>query len=496
MIGVLKEYLVKLGYDVDIPSYDKFMSTIDMADAGIANFGGVSKATFASAGAAVTAFVGTANMAMLSFISSVAKADMETAKFARRMWMTKENARALKNVLGVLDEEMEDIALNAELRQQFFQLRKEAFALNTPSDYNNQMVEIRSMIFEFKRLKLEATYAAQWIGYYLYKYVKEPLTGIKNTLKGANDYISTSMPVWTKNIAQVFSWVLRLGIAFARTGVQVVDVVRKLPKEFKIAAIAIAGLWSIVKANPFTLVMLAIASMLLMLDDFYTYIDGGEAKFKGLWEWMVGLYDKLEDTGAIEDFTNALSDMWDNTKDISKSIKNILDELSKLVGFEGFGDLMENNFIKSFQALNTVLEGVAGSLQAINDLLTGDWGSFIENLSKGGDNMRKGILKMFFGEDLGEDMNNFFRSVFNWGGIANQIPAGSQDYSMNEELLKALNGRQVPNYLQSYPMLPNIVNNEVKPTFNNYGSDPYLTSTNTMRQMEGLLLRNLQGVNR
>ena len=66
-----------------------------------------------------------------------------------------------------------------------------------------------------------------------------------------------------------------------------------MPKEFKVSVLAIAGLWSILKANPFTLIMLAIASVLLMLDDFYTYIDGGESKFEGLWEWVTKLYDGL-----------------------------------------------------------------------------------------------------------------------------------------------------------------------------------------------------------
>jgi hypothetical protein len=508
LTGVLKEYLVKLGYGVDISSYDKFMDTMDKANEGIGKLGVTSASSFAKAGVAVVTFVATANAAIFTFISGLARADLETEKFARKMWMTEENARSLKNVLEVMGEEMEDIALNKELRGQFFELRNQASQLRAPDELNAQLKAVRSIMFEFKRFQLEVTYAAQWIGYYLGKYLEAPLARVKKVLVLMNDSISKSMPKWTKDIAQALSWIVRLGAAVVRVGAIVVSLLSRLPDDFKVFVAALAGLWLVMKASPLTLFAMAIVGLLLLLDDFFTYIDGGESQFEGLWKGIMDVKQALEDSGVIQEFRKNISELWDNMKELGGSIMEVLDAFSKLLGFGDFDKLMKSTYINSFQAFNVVLKGVADSLKAINDLLNGDANGFINKAAKGGDSIRKGIFKMFLGDAAGTNANDFFGRMFDWGGLykgegknvngpkpsKSPLNALNIDWSRAYGNNRGLMGFEIPPYLNPRKEEAKVITNNVEPVFNNYGSDPYLNSVNIARQMEGLLTRELQGV--
>ena len=223
-LDIMKEYLVSLGFEVDKPTFDKSQRAIKTMDKAVSDFSGsVTKSfvktgssalkNFAIAEAAVSSFFVAANVGIAKYISGLAEADIKNEMFARKMWMNKENAIAYKNSLSALGADIQDLYLSPELLEKFNQLRQQSFEMGPPEEFAAQMKNVRAITFEFQRMKLEAAYAMQWIGYYLYKYLEKPITEVKKRLKDFNDKLTLNMPHWTKQVAEFVSWFVRLGEA-------------------------------------------------------------------------------------------------------------------------------------------------------------------------------------------------------------------------------------------------------------------------------------------
>lgn len=276
MLDIIKEYLVGLGFNVDKNSLDQAKNAMGEAEKTVSKFAGASVTQFAVAGIAVTAFVATATIGIAKFLEGLAKTDLESQKLARQLWMSKDNAMAFNNTLKAMGANLQDLYLSPELAQNFIKLRQEAFNLRPPDEYAEQMKFIRSIVFEFQRLKLEATYAMQWIGYYLEKYLQKPLEQFKLGLKNLNDSIVKNMPSWTKQVAQVASWFVRLGLAAIKGGEAIIKLFNSLPESLKIATGAFVGFFALLKMGPIGWIIAGLTAILLLLDDFQTYQEGGE----------------------------------------------------------------------------------------------------------------------------------------------------------------------------------------------------------------------------
>jgi hypothetical protein len=482
MIDVIKDYLVGIGFKVDMGSYGQVSRVMGDAEKVVSKFAGSTVTQFATAGAAVTSFGAIAAIGIGKFLGGLAKSDLEVQKFARRLWTTEENARSLKYTLGIMGESLEDIAINPELRNQFFQLRGQAKAMQAPDELQSQLKYIRSIQFEFRRMKLEATYAMQWIGYYIYKYLEKPITQIKLSLKAFNDDITKSMPNWTKNIAQVASWFGRLGLTIARLGIDFFKLMDKIPDEIKKISAALLSMGLLLKANPITLIILGITALLLLLEDFYTYLDGGESQFEGLWKWVDKFYKQLEETGLIEEYSDTISELFTNISDLSKEILNLLDNMAKLAGSTDFETAFNDGLINTLKAVNELVQGISEGLKTITLLLSGDFEKAFGGVVQSGDSLRGGILKGLLGQKNGESVNNFFRKIFNYGGYWDEnskvkIPFDNPNYYLFPRANSATR----------------TVTNNLNPTFNIYGSDPNATSGAALRQMDELYIRSLRG---
>jgi hypothetical protein len=201
--------------------------------------------------------------------------------------------------------------------------------MKTPGDAGEQLKYIRSIIFEFTRLKLEVSYAAEWISYYLIKYLSGPLAKIKQSMQGFNDYISQKMPEWTNKVAKVLSMVVTLFINVGRfiydafTGVE--RFFMAFPKGMRLALGAIAALTLAFKMNP---ILLALTTAILLIDDFYAYLDGRKSlkALQPVWakllEWSKS-FNKL-----IIDNKENLSNLWDEFLK-SETYKNMIDALKQ-----------------------------------------------------------------------------------------------------------------------------------------------------------------------
>lgn len=214
--NILKEFLVSLGFEVDDSQYQAASKKVKAFEEKAAKtVEAIGKN--AEKGAKVTvAALGSMTAGIAAYVAGVTKADLETEKFARRMWMTEEDARSLQNTLSAMGESMDsiyDVAANPELWARFFQLRTDAAQLEGGAEIDEGLKKLRDVQFEFQRLNLLLSYLGRYIAYYLSKYLAGPLSQIQAKLKSINDNGRSVVEDWGAKAAKVFSWILRLVLA-------------------------------------------------------------------------------------------------------------------------------------------------------------------------------------------------------------------------------------------------------------------------------------------
>lgn len=232
-LDIIREYLVSLGFDVDKKSFNEanksfstlekvvenfqksfaenkaiqqFSESMDKAitqvSGKIAAFVATTEglafglaATIAAVGATIGAVITGVTAA---FMASMAKADMEIQLFARRMFTTVENARSLKAVMdtmGIRDiDELKDIALNPELREQFMALRQMSAGLGLDENMSQGMKNIRALGYEFQKLGLLMNYFFQQLGGQLGKVLEGPLKDLQGLMAGFNTFAQDNLP--------------------------------------------------------------------------------------------------------------------------------------------------------------------------------------------------------------------------------------------------------------------------------------------------------------
>lgn len=324
-----------------------------------------------------------ADTAIATLLTSLAKTDMEMEKFARLMWTSKSNAMAFKSSLNAMGAQMEDLYLSPELMNTFLKLRSQANSMEAPSEYGSQMKYLRTIIFEFQRLKLEATYSLQWIGMYLMKYLGKPLENFRTAFQKLNDNIEKDMPKWTKNVAMVLSWVVRLSEAFL-----------KLPDGVKLFVLALTN-WKLIASamkSPITWMIAGITALLLLLDDYQTYKEGGDSLFEDFW--------------GGDTFTNLTT----GVSELGTSLDKLKTAFLNLITSEGFKTFAKFIVDVGLTALTNLTKAITNLFESITALLKGDYKTALVELGN--------FLRSLFG------MENIDASDMSWKDGGDSHSAG------------------------------------------------------------------------
>jgi hypothetical protein len=360
MLDVIKEYLVSLGFKTDDSSLNTAKKAMKSAEDSVGSFSNSSVKNFAKAATAVVSFVATANLALGKFLVSLGQSDLQTEMFARRMWMFKDAAKAYQASIDALGVSIDDLYLSPELMDKFFELNKQAREMAVPAEeYNKQMQGVRDITFQFQRLKLEGMYALQWIGYYLTKYLAGPLGDTKDWLTKVNDEIQKDMPEWTKKVAMVASWVVRLGKAAwsVRSGL---GAVLGVLAGFKMITLLM---------NPLGLFILGLTTLLLLIDDYNAFENdksGKSSVFNDLWRAVDKFKTSLKDNGYIKDFKTIIQDVLT----LISRLEGLLDKIGKSKEFQKLVEDVKEIFYKAGEIAKS----------------TGKWfKDFFETISKNGD---------------------------------------------------------------------------------------------------------------
>lgn len=325
----------------------------------------LAKTSKISLGLIAGAFAGIAAIAIASWktLTSLANQDLGYQKLAMQLWTTKENAKEVDMALKTMKISMQDLWLSPELLQQFNQLRQDSSQLKLPVDAEDKLKLVRSIVFEFKRLKQAGSLAFQWIGYYISKYAGGPLADIHQALNKFVDWVLKNIPEAAKIIGTILGSLFRLILDAIQTiGIVlkpiintisfIIEIIGKIPAPLKAIIALVIALEIALSTGPLGILLLIIAA----LDDIFTYFRGGKS--------VIGsFFDKFkEGANAIKDIKNGWNSFWGGIENfidrIREKVKKLIKEIKDIPLIKGIND------IKNIPGdIKSKVEGFVGSVK-------------------------------------------------------------------------------------------------------------------------------------
>lgn len=369
-MDIIKSYLVALGFTVNNTEFDKANRVINDLGQNVQTVSSGMAKNFGSAAVLIAGSLASITSATAAMVNQVAKADMEYSKLALRMYTTKETAKELQLVLNSMNQDLDDIAWIPELRQQYFDLMAQARQMETPGDAGSQLQYVRSITFEFQRMKLEAAYAMQWITYYLIKYLSGPLGDIKKSLQEFNDSIAASMPEWTNKVAKWLTMIINLGKSAVKFIVDLASGFKNLfdmlPSGMKAFVAALALLGAAVISGPFGWFVLTIGAILVLMEDFYGYLEGRRSSktLAPMWEKLLqfGKEAKAWKDEVLPDLIKKIDQLRQTISDLNTQALKTTYEWLKTIFSELADSVKKNGVLEAFTSMVKDLDGALESL--------------------------------------------------------------------------------------------------------------------------------------
>jgi hypothetical protein len=406
-VDIIKEYLVSLGFSVDGNKYAQFQNHLKQMTRTVEGQVGGMTANIVKAAGVITAAYGSIVAGTISLMANTAKADMQYQLFATRMWMAQGAAKNFKIALDAIGYSMEDVAWNPELRAQFFELEKLSSRLQggMPSDMSATMRGIREIMFGFKQVKVEIAYASQWISYYLNKYLAGPFNHVRKIFSRFQEKIIGDMPNWTKKVASFLATIINVGASAFRAIKDLFVWFKNLwdsfPKGVKTAIVALGALGAFLMMGPIGQISAVIGGILILIDDFYAYIDGRKSSktLAPIWKFVIDSANQYKDTiqsvilrirdfwgemtksGVVDTAVKSFGKIGDAIKNIytvaREFIKKIIDKVVEL-----YDKLKDNGVIAKFgQVIKGIFETVGNLTKGIGNVVKVLW-NFIEVIGK------------------------------------------------------------------------------------------------------------------
>lgn len=388
----MKEYLVKIGWDVDEQGFRKSIGIVNSLVGRLSGSAlGVASTAVKAAGLVTSALI-TVNETLVSVVETTADLDLKTERLARQYWTTEKNARSFSTALKVMGKDTSDLLyMTREEYNQFIELNKLGRTLEAPKGLDDYLQKVRGLNFEINRLKLIFQYGTRWVTYWISQFTGQDVETFTQKLRNLGDYIIRNIQPITKFIAKFFEAFYRLG----KAGIKILSVLGKviiwvvdLFDSQVTRTIAIVALLSkVLLASPLSMFIGALVMLLLLIDDYMTWQRGGDSAL----DWT-----KFDE--SISDLKTSLGELKDSLQPIKDNLDHIWNKI--------FGDTSKINIIQNF------VDKVASGLNLISSALS-DIAYFIDLIS--GKESLDGFLgkksKIF---DWLEENTGLFKGPLGW----------------------------------------------------------------------------------
>lgn len=407
MSNILEEYLVRIGAEVDKDAFAGAAKAINNLSGMLGKLGSILKYG--------AIFVGLAKVteAVIDNIKAVASADLEYQKLAQSMWVTKDTAKTLSVVLKTMGASQEDVAWVPELREQFFRLRQEMAELSTLADADGQLAWIREIGYDVQSLQLKLKMFKEWVVYYLIKELQPYIKEFQEFIRWLNDKFGKSLPALARKVASVLASVVRVAMSLVKAlkwlfeGIY--NFIDALPSKTKALVAVFAVVGAAIMAGPFGLMMMAIGTALIMLEDFFGYLEGRESSntLKPLWKWLTDennplrrLIEKLKEGIAfiLEKLTELFEKVFteERQEKLKKTVANIAKGVAEIA--EGLATIVESIFGKKYPVVKKFWDFFLTAVGKVVDkvlTLTNSMGHLMRALGKAMQGDFKGAREEF-----------------------------------------------------------------------------------------------------
>jgi len=204
------------------------------------------------------------------------------------------------------------------------------------------------------------------------------MTKMRDVFGNINDRIIRGLPEWTKHIAAVMASVVNMTTAIIRGAGAVFRAIKRIfdmiPTELRILMGAFTAFSAYIRAGPIGKMMMAFALLMMLVEDFFVYLDGGDALLGGLWRTLINLWDALNEGGGFIDRLRAgfISAMETISGWIGRATDWIRDFWRQLQE----GDAIEN-FSGAFERVGNAVGSVFRALTGGFDTLVGGTTPFL-----------------------------------------------------------------------------------------------------------------------
>lgn len=198
------EYLVKLGASVDASGMAGFQNALREANLGAEVSAAGIAGSFLKAQVEVMAGFAAIGGAAIGLVDKVAMADQSYRLFALHMYMSKDAARSLKVAMDALDEPLENLTWDKELRDRTHQLIEDQRAMAPDGTFEAQMRKVRNIRFEFTRMEVEGQYLAMHVAEDFMKALGIGPDQLLKKLQDFNDWIVHNLPTISSTIVTHF----------------------------------------------------------------------------------------------------------------------------------------------------------------------------------------------------------------------------------------------------------------------------------------------------
>lgn len=407
MSNILEEYLVRIGAEVDKDAFAGAAQAISKLSGMLGKLGTILKYG--------GIFVGLAKVteAVIDNIKAVASADLEYQKLAQSMWVTKDTAKTLSVVLKTMGASQEDVAWVPELREQFFRLRQEMAELSTPADADGQLAWIREIGYDVQSLQLKLKMFKEWVVYYLIKELQPYIKAFQEFIRWLNDKFGKNLPALARKVASVLASVVRVAMSLVKAlkwlfeGIY--NFIDALPSKTKALVAVFAVVGAAIMAGPFGLMMMAIGTALIMLEDFFGYLEGRESSntLKPLWKWLTDennplrrLIEKIKEGIAfiLEKLTELFEKVFteERQEKLKKTVANIAKGVAEIA--EGLATIVESIFGKKYPVVKKFWDFFLTAVGKVVDkvlTLTNSMGHLMRALGKAMQGDFKGAREEF-----------------------------------------------------------------------------------------------------
>jgi len=344
----LREYLVKLGWDVNKSGFDNASGLVDKFSTNLmAKAGKMGTAFIQASSTMIKASIATVE-AISDIAFSVAEADTAVERLARKYWISEQSARSLANAQEQLGISVENLMYATdEEYQRFIELNEFGKSLEVPAALDETLTKIRDIQFEISRFRTILSYGSRWLVYYLGQYLGFDIDELRSKFMSFNEWLMTNLPEIARKLAKILSIAWRLAktvlTVIYKLGVGIVQVFERLGTTGVASIAAIIAIIKLAKAGPLGWFIMALTAIVLLIEDFMVWQQGGKSLFdwsgvaepmNDLWNSVLGVAGSVGD--LISSFTSLFSTI-DGGKPSMTWLGNILQTISDFISFISTG---------------------------------------------------------------------------------------------------------------------------------------------------------------